>query len=206
MKEIYLTLFAVTAMTICCFGNTNTVETGIKKAGKKVGKKSGEKVAQIKKTEQKKKNPIAVVETSMGTFKFKFFEEKAPATCKNFIDLSNKGFYNGLIFHRIIPGFMIQGGCPLGKGIGGPGYKIKAEFNDTKHLPGIVSMARSQHPDSAGSQFFVCVAPASYLDGKYTAFGEVIEGYDVVDKIGKVETGRNDKPIKDVIINKITIQ
>ncbi len=152
------------------------------------------------------KTSIAVVETSMGAFKFKFFEDKAPDTCKNFIDLTNKGFYNGLIFHRIIPDFMIQGGCPDGTGMGGPGYNINAEFNDTKHAPGIVSMARSQHPDSAGSQFFVCTAPAPHLDGQYTAFAEVIEGYDVVDKIGKVKTGPMDKPLEDVIINKITIE
>jgi len=152
------------------------------------------------------KTSVAVVETSMGTFKFKFLENKAPGTCENFIDLTNKGFYNGLIFHRIIPNFMIQGGCPDGTGMGGPGYQIIAEFNDTKHVPGIVSMARSQHPDSAGSQFFVCTAAVPHLDGQYTAFGEVIEGYNVVDKIGKVQTGAMDKPLEDVVIEKITIE
>ncbi len=187
-------------MTICCFGNTNVVKTSVKKVEKKVEKKADKKI------ETKPKKSIAVVETSMGTFKIKFLEDKAPATCKNFITLTTNGFYNGLIFHRVIPGFMIQGGCPLGTGTGDRGYKIKAEFNDTKHVPGIVSMARSRHPDSAGSQFFVCVAPASHLDGSYTAFGKVIEGYDVVDKIGKVKTARGDKPIKDVVIKKITIE
>ncbi len=152
------------------------------------------------------KNSVAVVETSIGTFKFKFLEDKAPGTCKNFIDLTNKGFYNGLIFHRIIPNFMIQGGCPDGTGMGGPGYKIAAEFNDVKHAPGIVSMARSQDPNSAGSQFFICTAPVPHLDGQYTAFGEVIEGYDVVDKIGKVQTGAMDKPLEDVVIKKITVE
>ncbi len=152
------------------------------------------------------KDTSAVVETSLGTFKFKFLESKAPDTCKNFIDLTNKGFYNGLIFHRIIPDFMIQGGCPDGTGMGGPGYQINAEFNDTKHAPGIVSMARAQQPDSAGSQFFICTAPVPHLDGQYTAFGEVVEGSDVVDKIGKVQTGEMDKPLEDVIINKITIE
>ena len=192
MKKLNLILFAITSMTICCFGNTNAVKTSIKKVEKKVEKKA--------------KKSIAVVETSMGTFKIKFLEDKAPATCENFKKLSNKGFYNGLIFHRVIPGFMIQGGCPLGTGTGDPGYKIKAEFNDTKHVPGVVSMARSRNPDSAGSQFFVCTAKASHLDGSYTAFGKVIEGYDVVDKIGKVKTARGDKPIKDVVIKKITIE
>ncbi len=152
------------------------------------------------------KDSVVVVETSMGTFKLKLFADKAPETCENFIKLATEGFYDGLIFHRIIPNFMIQGGCPDGTGMGGPGYQIKAEFNDTKHTPGVISMARSQHPDSAGSQFFVCTAAASHLDGQYTAFGEVIENYDVVDKIGKVQTGNQDKPIEDVIIKKITIK
>lgn len=196
MKKLNLILFAITAMTVCCFGNTNAAETAKQKVEKKTEKK----------VEPKTKKSIAVVETSMGTFKIKFLEDKAPATCKNFKDLSNKGFYNGLIFHRVIPGFMIQGGCPLGTGTGDPGYKIKAEFNDTKHVPGVVSMARSRNPDSAGSQFFVCVANTPHLDRQYTAFGKVIEGYDVVDKIGKVKTKRGDKPIKDVVIKKITIE
>ncbi len=206
MKKLSLLLFTISAMTVCCFGNTNVVKTGKKEAGKKNEKKAEKKVAPIKKAEKIKKNPIAVVETSMGTFKFKFFENKAPATCKSFIDLSKKGFYNGLIFHRIIPNFMIQGGCPDGTGKGGPGYNVKAEFNDIKHVPGTVSMARSRHPDSAGSQFFVCVASRRDLNRRYTGFGKVVEGYDVVEKISKVKTGAKDKPIKDVIIKKITIE
>ena len=154
----------------------------------------------------KSKDQIAVIETSMGTFKFKFLKDKAPNTCDNFIKLAEKGYYDGLIYHRVIPNFMIQGGCPDGKGTGGPGYSIKAEFNDVKHLPGIVSMARSADPDSAGSQFFICIAPVSHLDGQYTAFGEVIEGYDVVDKIGKVKTLPGDRPVEPVIMKKVTIE
>ncbi len=200
MKKLNLILFAITTMTICCFGNTNVVKTSIKKVEKKVEKKANKKV------EKENKSQIAVVETSMGTFKIKFLEDKAPATCENFITLTTNGFYNGLIFHRVIPNFMIQGGCPLGTGTGDAGYKIKAEFNDTKHVPGVVSMARSRNPDSAGSQFFVCTGTPSHLNGKYTAFGKVIEGYDVVDKIGKVKTAPGDKPIKDVVIKKITIE
>ena len=156
--------------------------------------------------EKKSKDEIAVIETSMGTIKFKFLEDKAPKTCENFIKLTEKGFYNGTIFHRVIPNFMIQGGDPDGTGMGGPGYNIKAEFNDTKHVPGIVSMARSMDPDSAGSQFFICVAAVPHLDGQYTAFGEVIEGYDVVDKISKVKTLPGDKPVEPVVMKKVTIE
>ena len=149
--------------------------------------------------------PVAVVETSMGTFKIAFLTDKAPKTCENFITLAKKGFYDGLGFHRVIPGFMIQGGCPKGDGTGGPGYMIKAEFNDTKHVPGIVSMARANDPDSAGSQFFVCVASPSHLDGQYTAFGKVTEGYDVVEKIAKVPCNGS-TPVTKVTIKKITVE
>jgi len=152
--------------------------------------------------------PVAVFETSMGTFKFAFLMDKAPNTCSNFITLANKGFYTNLVFHRVIDGFMIQGGCPKGDGTGGPGYQIKAEFNDTKHVPGVVSMARSSDPNSAGSQFFICVGVASHLDGQYTAFGKVTEGYDVVQKISKVPVGgpQRSTPLQKVVINKVTIQ
>lgn len=161
---------------------------------------------QMQKTEETQKASKAVVETSMGTFSFTFMKDKAPNTCDNFIKLANKGFYNGLTFHRVIPDFMIQGGCPKGDGTGGPGYQVPAEFNDTKHVPGVVSMARAQHPDSAGSQFFVCVGASSWLDGKYTAFGKITEGQDVADKISKVPRGPNDRPVTPVTIKKITIQ
>ena len=164
---------------------------------------------QTKKTEKKMtegKKEIAVIETNLGTIKFEFLKDKAPKTCENFIKLAKKGFYDGLIFHRVIPNFMIQGGCPDGTGMGGPGYHIKAEFNDTKHVPGIVSMARSMNPDSAGSQFFICVATCPHLDRQYTAFGKVIEGYDVVEKISKVKTQPGDKPVEPVIMKKITIE
>ena len=157
-------------------------------------------------TEEKSKDQIAVIETNMGTIKFKFLKDKAPKTCENFIKLTEKGFYDGTIFHRVIPNFMIQGGDPEGTGTGGPGYHIKAEFNDTKHVPGIVSMARSMDPDSAGSQFFICVAAVPHLDGQYTAFGKVIEGYDVVEKISKVKTLPGDKPVEPVIMKKVTIE
>jgi len=179
---------------------TKEVEKTTKPATKEI------KTTEKKMTEEQSKDQIAVIETNMGTFKFKFLKDKAPNTCDNFIKLAEKGYYDGLIYHRVIPNFMIQGGCPDGTGMGGPGYSIKAEFNDTKHVPGIVSMARSMDPDSAGSQFFVCVAAVPHLDGQYTAFGEVIDGYDVVDKIGKVKTQPGDRPVEPVIMKKVTIR
>lgn len=126
---------------------------------------------------------IAVLETNKGVIKFEFFEEDAPGHVENFITLTEKGFYNGLKFHRVVPNFVIQGGCPKGDGTGDAGYKIKAEFNSKPHLDGTVAMARAQHPDSAGSQFYICLGPQSFLDGQYTVFGQVTEGLDVVHKI-----------------------
>ncbi|MBI4844123.1 MAG: peptidylprolyl isomerase [Nitrospirae bacterium] len=136
----------------------------------------------------------AVIETKFGKIELKFFPDVAPNHVKNFIDLAKKGFYNGTTFHRVIPGFMIQGGDPSGNGTGGPGYKIKAEFNNKPHKRGILSMARSMDPDSAGSQFFICVADAPHLDKKYTVFGEVVSGMDVADKIVSQPRGNADKP------------
>ena len=133
---------------------------------------------------------IAVIETKFGKIEMEFFEDKAPGHVKNFKDLAKKGFYDGTIFHRVIPGFMIQGGDPNTKsddrsnhGMGGPGYSIKAEFNDTPHKRGVLSMARSQDPNSAGSQFFIVVKDAAFLDGQYTAFGKVLSGMTVADQI-----------------------
>ena len=118
-----------------------------------------------------------------GTITIEFFPEDAPKTVENFVTLAKKGFYDGLTFHRVVPGFVAQGGDPSGNGTGGPGYQIKAEFNKQKHLRGTVAMARSQHPDSAGSQFYICFAPQPSLDGQYTVFGRVVTGMDLVDKI-----------------------
>jgi peptidyl-prolyl cis-trans isomerase B (cyclophilin B) len=150
-------------------------------------------------------NKIAIMETNMGTIKLKFFPEVAPIHVQSFIHLANKGFFNGLTFHRIIDGFVIQGGCPKGDGTGGPGYRIKAEFNNIKHQLGVLSMARSQEPDSGGSQFFICLGDLPKLDGKYTVFGTTIEGIDVVKAIGKVATDASDKPLKPVIIKSVKI-
>ena len=148
---------------------------------------------------------IAVIETKFGNIELEFFEDKAPGHVNNFKTLAKKGFYNGTLFHRVIPGFMIQGGDPNSKspdrsmhGMGGPGYSIKAEFNDTRHDRGILSMARSQDPNSAGSQFFIVVKAANFLDGKYTAFGKVTKGMDVADKIVSSQRDRNDNPLEPI--------
>ena len=155
----------------------------------------------------KNMNRIAVFETNMGTFEIELFEDKAPNTTKNFIDLAQKGFYNGLIFHRVIDGFMIQGGDPEGTGMGGPGYTIKDEFHkDLKHSSeGILSMANAG-PNTGGSQFFITLDKTPWLDGHHAVFGKVIKGMDVVKKIGRTKTGFNDRPVKDVIMEKVTIK
>jgi peptidylprolyl isomerase/peptidyl-prolyl cis-trans isomerase B (cyclophilin B) len=118
-----------------------------------------------------------------GEIRMEFYPEDAPKTVENFVALAKKGFYNGLTFHRVVPDFVVQGGCPTGNGTGGPGYTIKAEFNTQKHLRGAVAMARSQHPDSAGSQFYICYGPTPHLDGSYTVFGRVVAGMEHVDRI-----------------------
>lgn len=158
-------------------------------------------------------NPIVTFEMEGGkTFKAELYPEVAPNTVNNFLSLVKKGFYDGIIFHRVIAGFMIQGGDPNGVGTGGPGYHIKGEFlsngvpNDLKHARGVLSMARANHPDSAGSQFFVMHADAFYLDGQYAAFGKVIEGMDTVDEIALTATDFRDKPLKEQKIKKVTAE
>ncbi|MCM1545594.1 MAG: peptidylprolyl isomerase [Clostridiales bacterium] len=159
-------------------------------------------------------NPIATIEMENGRkIKVELYPDKAPNTVNNFIALANSGFYDGLIFHRVIKGFMIQGGDPAGVGTGGPGYQIKGEFslngfkgNDIKHERGVISMARANDPNSAGSQFFIMHANASYLDGQYAAFGKVVEGIDTVDEIASVATDYYDKPKKDQTMKKVTVE
>ena len=137
---------------------------------------------------------------------------QAPLTTENFVKLAQSGFYDGLIFHRVIPGYMIQGGCPDGTGMGGPGYQIKGEFsangvaNTIRHKRGVISMARAMNPDSAGSQFFIMHGDATHLDGQYAAFGHVIEGLDVVDRIAAVQTGRQDRPVAEQKIASVTME
>ena len=152
-------------------------------------------------------NKIAEFNTNKGNFKVELYADKAPLTVGNFMKLVDQGFYNGLIFHRVIPDFMIQCGCPHGTGRGGPGWTIRDELHpDLKHdSKGILSMANAG-PNTGGSQFFVTVAPTPWLDKHHSIFGKVVEGLDVIDTIAKVDTGRNDKPLQDVVINKITIK
>ena len=159
-------------------------------------------------------NPIATITMADGrVMTAELYPEKAPNTVNNFISLANKGFYDGKIFHRVIPGFMIQGGCPNGNGMGGPGYQINGEFaangfkqNDIIHTTGVLSMARTMAPNSAGSQFFIMVAPAPHLDGQYAAFGKVFENEQVAIDISRVNRNMmNDKPKKDVVIESIRV-
>lgn len=158
-------------------------------------------------------NPIVTFEMENGdVMKVELYPEAAPNTVNNFISLVNKGFYDGLIFHRVINGFMIQGGCPNGTGMGGPGYSIAGEFaqngfdNQLKHEPGVISMARAMNPDSAGSQFFIMHKNSPHLDGAYAAFGKIIEGMDVVNKIAETDTDFRDKPITDQKMKKVTVE
>ena len=161
-------------------------------------------------------NEVAVISTTEGELVIRFWPDVAPKTVENFKKLAKEGFYDGTAFHRIVKGFMIQGGDPLSKtdnemvGTGGPGYKIKAEFNDKPHVRGVISMARSQHPDSAGSQFFICLADARFLDKQYTAFGQLVKGDEILGKIGDTPTtrsggGENSKPTKRIGVHSVRI-
>ena len=157
-------------------------------------------------------NPIVTFETNQGTIKAELFPDVAPNTVNNFISLVKRGFYDGLIFHRVIPGFMIQGGDPQGTGMGGPGYSIKGEFimnnfnNELLHKRGVLSMARSQSPNSAGSQFFIMVDDAPHLNAQYASFGQVIEGMEAVDKIVAAQRDYNDRPLENQIMEKVTVE
>lgn len=191
---IFALLTAAVLWTAGCSGTTagqqpKPAEAGVKQAEAVAGK-----------------NSIALFETSKGNFRIELFEDKAPITTKNFITLVNKGFYNGLIFHRVIDGFMIQGGDPSGNGTGGPGYRIADEFHPSlRHsAEGILSMANAG-PNTGGSQFFITLKATPWLDNKHAVFGKVTEGMDVVRAIGKVKTNAQDKPVEDVVIRKITI-
>lgn len=158
-------------------------------------------------------NPIVTITMENGDMiKVELYPEVAPNTVRNFISLANKGFYDGLIFHRVIRGFMIQGGCPQGTGTGGPGYNIKGEFaqngfaNDLSHDPGVISMARAMHPDSAGSQFFIMHEKSPHLDGAYAAFGKVKEGMEIVNKIAETATDFRDRPLEEQRMKSVTVE
>jgi peptidyl-prolyl cis-trans isomerase B (cyclophilin B) len=157
--------------------------------------------------------PVATIEMANGdVMKLELYPDVAPNTVANFIELANAGFYDGLIFHRVIPGFMIQGGDPTGTGFGGPGYGIKGEVSANgfehklSHERGVISMARSRHPNSAGSQFFIMHADYPALDGQYAAFGRVIEGIEAVDHVAETKTGKNDRPVEDKVIRSIRVE
>lgn len=160
-----------------------------------------------------KKNPVVTISMESGNqIRVELYPDKAPNTVNNFISLVNEGFYNGLIFHRVIKGFMIQGGCPEGTGMGGPGYSIKGEFamngidNDLKHTEGVLSMARASNPNSAGSQFFIMHKTSPHLDRQYAAFGKVIEGLEEVDRIANTATNHMDRPLEDERIKEVTVE
>ena len=153
-------------------------------------------------------NLRAVLHTEAGDIALEFFADKAPGHVKNFVDLAEKGFYNGTVFHRVIPGFTVQGGCQNGTGMGGPGYNIDAEFNDTKHVRGVLSMARATDPNSAGSQFFICHGDAGFLDRQYTAFGQLASGDEVLDAIANAPCkrgGEGSSPVEPVKITSVEI-
>ncbi|GAA0115669.1 peptidylprolyl isomerase [Clostridium senegalense] len=201
-KYIALILLIIIGVTVVISGCTKKQE-------------DKEEVPTVVKSEKGEngKNPIAKIELEDGSvIKAELYPDLAPNTVRNFISLANSNFYDGLIFHRVIKGFMIQGGDPQGDGTGGPGYTIKGEFKENgfeqnvlKHEKGVLSMARAQDPDSAGSQFFIMHETAAHLDDQYAAFGKVVEGLEVVDKIANVETDKNDKPVKEIKIKKITV-
>lgn len=166
-----------------------------------------------RKGDRKMNNPVVTIEMENGdVIKAELYPQIAPNTVNNFISLAGKGFYDGLIFHRVISGFMIQGGCPDGTGTGGPGYEIRGEFsqngfkNDLKHTEGVLSMARTNIPDSAGSQFFIMHRDAPHLDGAYAAFGKVTEGMDVVDRIADVKTDYMDRPMEAQMMRRVTVE
>jgi len=192
MKKLSILFLMILFIMPTVFAQEKTADT-----------KKDKKVNEYKK--RKPDNPEIAIDTDYGTMKFELYRDVAPVTVDSMLARVREGFYDGLIFHRVIDGFMIQGGDPKGNGTGGPGYTLPAEFSKVKHVEGSLSMARSADPNSAGSQFFVCLAAAPHLDGKYTNFGMLEEGFDTLHKIGKVETDSRDKPVKDVFIRKMYV-
>ncbi len=197
---LMITVFLVTALMTAC-GTTTTEENG---------QSAPQQNTQAMDID---KNPVVtIVMENNDTIQIELYPTIAPNTVNNFLSLIKQGYYNGVIFHRVIPGFMVQGGDPEGTGIGGPGYSIHGEFskngfdNPIKHERGVISMARTKDPNSAGSQFFIMVQEASHLDGEYAAFGKVIEGMEAVDNIVLVKTGAQDKPVEDQVMKEVTVE
>ncbi|MGE9900248.1 peptidylprolyl isomerase [Mitsuokella multacida] len=208
MKKVFLLLFAMVLMTGSCLaasgnasGNERTTSVQDGPAVKDVHK-------DVHKGDKKMVNRIAVFETNLGNFSVELFEDETPITTENFIDLAEKGFYDGVIFHRVIDGFMIQGGDPEGTGMGGPGYTIEDEFRDDLRFDGegILAMANTGMPHTGGSQFFITLDKTPWLNGHHTIFGKVKEGMDVVRRIGHSETDMADRPLEDVVIKTIEIK
>lgn len=208
MKKVFLLLLAMVMMTGSCLaasgnasGNERTTSVQDGPAVKDVHK-------DVHKGDKKMVNRIAVFETNLGTFSVELFEDETPITTENFIDLAEKGFYDGVIFHRVIDGFMIQGGDPEGTGMGGPGYTIEDEFVDDLRFDGegILAMANTGMPHTGGSQFFITLDKTPWLNGHHTIFGKVKEGMDVVRRIGHSETDMADRPLEDVVIKTIEIK
>lgn len=208
MKKVFLLLLAMVMMTGSCFaasgnasGNERTTSVQDGPAVKDVHK-------DVHKGDKKMVNRIAVFETNLGDFSVELFEDETPITTENFIDLAEKGFYDGVIFHRVIDGFMIQGGDPEGTGMGGPGYTIEDEFRDDLRFDGegILAMANTGMPHTGGSQFFITLDKTPWLNGHHTIFGKVKEGMDVVRRIGHSETDMADRPLEDVVIKTIEIK
>ena len=208
-KTIVLLLVALLLLSLACA--TEEVSRADKAAEALLA--AQQKNETKEETNVDKTHPIATITMKDGgVIKLELYPETAPESVKNFISLANSGFYDGLIFHRVISGFMIQGGDPDGRGTGGPGYSIKGEFaingvkNDISHVRGVLSMARAQPYDSAGSQFFICHADSTFLDGQYAAFGRVTSGMDVVDKIANTTTDSKDKPYKDQVMATVRVE
>lgn len=212
MKKVFLLLLAMVMMTGSCLaasgnasGNERTTSVQDGQAVKDVHK-------DVHKGDKKMVNRIAVFETNLGNFSVELFEDETPITTENFIDLAEKGFYDGVIFHRVIDGFMIQGGDPEGTGMGGAKDKIKGEFlmngvpNDLRHERGVISMARAQNPNSASSQFFICHKDSFFLDGQYAAFGRVVDGMDAVDEIAGVQTDYSDRPLTECKMKRVFVE
>ncbi len=177
---------------------------GCKEEGQQTEQKT-EATAEVQ-TPQATNNPQVVLETDSGSIVLELYPAESPVTVENFLKLVNHKFYDGLTFHRVIPSFMVQGGCPKGDGSGGPGWTIKGEFGPRKHVPGTLSMARTPDPNSAGSQFFICVATVQHLDGQYAAFGQTIEGLEVAQKIVSVPRDQRDKPLAPIHIKRAYVK
>ncbi|MFH2036977.1 MAG: peptidylprolyl isomerase [Candidatus Zixiibacteriota bacterium] len=191
MKKVITVLFALMFVLSVAYADDNATAKK-PEAEKKEAHQKG-----------KASNPEVAIETDFGTMKLELFRDVAPAHVDSMISRVKEKFYDGLIFHRIIPNFMIQGGDPKGTGTGNAGYTLPAEFSKLNHIKGTLSMARAQDPNSASCQFFICLVPTPHLDNQYTIFGQLMEGYDVLDKIGAVKTGPRDKPLEDVFIRKM---